>query len=59
MTILELESLDYKSQIKNDFDHGYDDAMKGKKAEQERTALYYDGYSLGYETGEKQSARSN
>ena len=48
MTILELESLDYKSQIKNDFEHGYDDAMKGEKAVQGRTALYYDGYSQGF-----------
>ena len=50
MTILELESLDYKAQIKNDFDHGFSDGLKLDKAEQGRTALYYDGFALGFNT---------
>ena len=57
MTYLEIESLDYKAQIKNDFDQGCDDATKGVKAVQDKAALYYDGYSYGYELGEKQSER--
>jgi hypothetical protein len=54
---MEIESMDYKAQIKNDFDQGYDDATKGVKAVQGKTAMYYDGYSYGYELGEKQSER--
>jgi hypothetical protein len=30
MTYMEIESLDYKAQIKNDFDLGYDDRIKNK-----------------------------
>ena len=59
MTYMEIESLDYKAQIKNEFDHGYDDATKGVKAVQGKTAMYYDGYSYGYELGEKQSVGNN
>ena len=47
---MEQESLEAKAQIKNDFEHGYDDAMKGVKAEQGKTALYYDGFALGFKT---------
>jgi hypothetical protein len=56
---MEIESMDYKAQIKNDFDHGYEDAMKGVKAVQGKTAMYYDGYSYGYELGERQSVGNN
>ena len=50
MTYMMIESLDYKAQIKNDFDKGYEDGLKHDKAEQGKTALYYDGFALGFKT---------
>ena len=50
MTYMEIESLDAKAQIKNDFDHGYSYGLKHDKAEQGKTALYYDGFALGLKT---------
>ena len=47
---MEIESLDYKARIKNDFDQGYEYALKNDKSEQGKTALYYDGFALGLKT---------
>ena len=55
MTYLEIESLDYKAQIKNDFEKGYDDCEKGIAQMKNATMLYNEGYALACETGEKQS----
>jgi hypothetical protein len=59
MTYMELESLEDKAQIKNDYDKGYDDCMKGVNAEVGGSAEYYDGYSYAYNLQEKQSNGSN
>ena len=47
MTFLELESLEYKSKIKNDFDQGYDDKVSGKEHKKNASQQYKDGYKLG------------
>ena len=55
MTYLEIESLEAKAQIKNDFEKGYDNCEKGMAQMENATMLYNEGYALAYETGEKQS----
>ena len=50
MTYMEVESLVSKSQVKNDFEYGYSYGLKHDKAEQGKTALYYDGFALGFKT---------
>ena len=59
MTFMEIESLDAKAQIKNDYEHGYDDGIKGKPAKLNASQQYNNGYGYAYELGEKQSVRHN
>ena len=47
MTYLEHESLEAKAQINNDFDKGYDDAIKNKAKKENATTLYNHGFKLG------------
>lgn len=54
MTFLEIESMDYRAQIKNDFDLGYDDCIKGLSAARNASEQYYEGYGYAYELGAKQ-----
>jgi hypothetical protein len=52
---MEIESLDYKAQIKNEFDHGYDDCINDRDAKLNASDQYNNGYGLAYAQGEKQS----
>ena len=47
MTFMEIESLVSKSQIKNDFEYGYQDGMNNKAKKENSTKLYYEGYEFG------------
>ena len=47
MTFMEIESLDAKAQIKNDYEHGYDDGIKGNAKKKNSTMLYNAGYEFG------------
>ena len=57
MTYMEIESLDYKAQIKNEFDHGYDDCINDRDAKLNASDQYNNGYGLAYAQGENQSDR--
>ena len=46
--------MDYRAQINNDYDLGYDDCIKGKAAKLNASDQYNDGYGYAYELGEKQ-----
>jgi len=59
MNFAEVESLEYKSQIKNDFDKGYDDCMNNKQAVLNASQMYNDGYGLAYGIMESQSVGNN
>ena len=52
---MEIESLEYKAQIKNDFDQGYDDCINNRAAKLNASDQYNNGYGLAYAQGEKQS----
>ena len=59
MTYMEIESLEYKAQIKNDFDHGYDDCINDRDAKLNASDQYNSGYGLAYAQGERQSVGNN
>ncbi len=59
MTFLEIEGLDYRAQINNDYDLGYDDCIKGYNAKHNASEQYNDGYGYAYAQGEIQSVGNN
>jgi hypothetical protein len=56
---MEIESLEAKAQIKNEFDQGYDDCINNKPAMLNASDQYNEGYGFAYTLGEKQSVGNN
>ena len=57
--MMDIEGLDYRAQINNDFDLGYDDCIKGNDAKLNASKQYNDGYGYAYALGEMQSVGNN
>ena len=57
MTYMEIESLEAKAQVNNEYDQGYDDCMNNKAAKLNASEQYNNGYGLAYGIMESQSAR--